>query len=156
MLLCPLDGFCSAAVCFSLVPSVLLLLLLLLLSLLLFCCSLWRAHLARQLNIHAPSSRWLRRSKAWQGATVGSSCLLYGMAGLLVVSVAGEGGGRGKYWYAVVGVWGVTAVGTCACGSCWYQLVPIISAGISWCRLFLLVSAGVDYFCWYQLVPIIG
>jgi hypothetical protein len=76
----------------------------------LFCCSLWRAHLARQLNIHAPSSRWLRRSKAWQGATVASSCLLYGMAGLLVASVAGEGVvvvllfGRGDavWWCGVV------------------------------------------------------
>ncbi|WIA44257.1 hypothetical protein OEZ86_010560 [Tetradesmus obliquus] len=50
--------------------------------------SLWRAHLARQLNIHAPTKRWARRSKAWQTANVASSCLLYGVAGLMVASLA--------------------------------------------------------------------
>jgi hypothetical protein len=46
--------------------------------------------MARQLNIHAPTKRWVGRSKAWQAANVASSCLLYGMAALMVVSVAGE------------------------------------------------------------------
>ncbi|KAF6252860.1 hypothetical protein COO60DRAFT_493251 [Scenedesmus sp. NREL 46B-D3] len=60
--------------------------------------SLWRAHMARQLNIHAPTTRWARRSKAWQAANVASSCLLYGMAALMVVSVAAHA------------VWAVSAV----------------------------------------------
>jgi hypothetical protein len=46
--------------------------------------------MARQLNIHAPTKRWAGRSKAWQAANVASSCLLYGMAALMVASVAGE------------------------------------------------------------------
>eukprot|EP00775_Hariotina_reticulata_P001789 gene1789-2123_t len=50
--------------------------------------SLWRALLARRLNIHAPDSRWMRSCKAWQVANVISSVLLYGMFLLMVVSVA--------------------------------------------------------------------
>eukprot|EP00879_Flechtneria_rotunda_P000453 GHRR01000552.1.p1 GENE.GHRR01000552.1~~GHRR01000552.1.p1 ORF type:complete len:481 (+),score=157.91 GHRR01000552.1:293-1735(+) len=50
--------------------------------------SLWRAYLARQLNIHAPDGRWMKRSRAWQMANVVSSMLLYGMFILLVVSIA--------------------------------------------------------------------
>lgn len=53
-------------------------------------CSLWRAFLARRLNIHAPDTKWMRNCKAWQTANVVSNVLLYGMFILMVVSIAGE------------------------------------------------------------------
>eukprot|EP00878_Enallax_costatus_P005484 GHUV01005756.1.p1 GENE.GHUV01005756.1~~GHUV01005756.1.p1 ORF type:complete len:398 (+),score=76.15 GHUV01005756.1:661-1854(+) len=50
--------------------------------------SLWRAYLARQLNIHAPNTRWMKNCKWWQAANFISSHLLYGMFILMVFSIA--------------------------------------------------------------------
>ncbi|GBF94762.1 hypothetical protein Rsub_07645 [Raphidocelis subcapitata] len=52
--------------------------------------SVWRAYLARTLDIHRPDVQWMKHSRAWQVACGISTALLWGMTLLLVVSVAGH------------------------------------------------------------------
>jgi hypothetical protein len=111
--------------------------------------------MARQLNIHAPTKRWVGRSKAWQAANVASSCLLYGMAALLVASVAGEAAAVVQHVRLLV-LGCFAAVLACVCLPLLALAYPLVgSAGTGGNSLKVVCECSSWAFCllWLVLCP---